>query len=217
MRGDGAGVDAGEHAHDGRRDDRAGREQEVAWLHVVAGGATATALATPPDARVRRDPLGVLDHDDRAGAVGIGAPVAIRIASPCPSCDRRRSAPAATSANDGELDRRRRHVRRPHRAAVDGAVGERRHLLGGDDVGRQHEPVGLLEVDVDRRQRWRGADHPGHPRAASCQALPHAPGRLTAQPDGGRLEGVAEHRFVSTDGFAAGWVGVDDGRAEHCP
>jgi hypothetical protein len=34
-------------------------------------------------------------------------------------------------------------------------------------------------------------------------------------PDGGRLEGVAEHRSFSADGFAAGWVGVDDGRAEH--
>ena len=33
--------------------------------------------------------------------------------------------------------------------------------------------------------------------------------------DGGRLEGVAEHRSFSADGFAAGWVGVDDGRAEH--
>jgi hypothetical protein len=32
---------------------------------------------------------------------------------------------------------------------------------------------------------------------------------------GGRLGGVAEHRPFSADGFAAGWVGVDDGRAEH--
>jgi uncharacterized protein len=32
---------------------------------------------------------------------------------------------------------------------------------------------------------------------------------------GGRLEGVAEHRSFSADGFAAGWVSVDDGRAEH--
>ena len=76
----------------------------------------------------------------------------IRIASPCPSIAIGRSS-RRHLGHDGELDRRRRHVRRPHRVAVDGAVGERRHLLGGDDVGRQHEPVGLLEVDVDRRQR----------------------------------------------------------------
>ena len=33
-------------------------------------------------------------------------------------------------------------------------------------------------------------------------------------PNGGRLGGVAEHRSFSADGFAACWVGVDDGQAE---
>ena len=91
-----AGVDAGEHAHNGRRDDRAGREQEVAWLHVVAGGRRLHRSRRRFRCTRAADPLGVLDHDHRAGAVGDRRPVMIRIASPCPST--RSVAPAATSA-----------------------------------------------------------------------------------------------------------------------
>ena len=82
----------------------------------------------------------------------------IRIASPGPST-RSVAAPAATSATTGSSTGARGDVGGAHRVPVDGAVGERRHLLGGDDIGGQHQPERLVEVDVDRRRRRAAADH----------------------------------------------------------
>ena len=75
-------------------------------------------------------------------------PVMMRIASPAPTGrDGRRT--GRDLADDSQFDRHDGEVVGTHRVAVDRTVVERRHLLGRDHVGGQHQPT-RLTVDPPR-------------------------------------------------------------------
>src|SRR4029079_16859874 len=79
---------------------------------------------------------------------------------------------------------------------------------------RHGTPGGRLEV-----QRI-GRSAPFH--SAGLQAFPRWSGSPSGSPSGGvplatsrgKLGEMADHRPFSADGYSAGWVGIDDGRAE---
>ena len=83
----------------------------------------------------------------------------MRIVWPRDERRRRRRRTGRQLADDGELDGRRRRVGGDDGVAVDGAVGERRDVLAGGDVGGEDEADGVGGGDLDRRQRRACVEH----------------------------------------------------------
>ena len=170
-------------AGDRRADLGAGREQQVARLDVVAGGSHRRSRSHGPRQAntVGGEQLAVLDHHDRIGAR--------RHRRSGHDPDRlagaqtgRCSAPAATSSTTVNSIGTSATSARADGVSVDGAVGERRDVFGGDDIGREHQPAGALERHLDRceRRRTPRAPAPGRPPVASRPAPYRSRGSTTA-------------------------------------
>ena len=84
---------------------------------------------------------------DASAPAGMGAPVMIRIASPGPT-HRELARARGDLVDHAQLDRRVGDVGRADRVPVDGGVGERRHVLAGDDRLGEHQPGRLVDADA---------------------------------------------------------------------
>ena len=129
-------------------------------MHVVAsrahGHAAGHTLLDPHPAVT--DALGLLDHHDRVRASRDRRPRhdPDRLARPEHAIGR---GARRHLGHDRQLDWSRDDVGGAHGVPVDGAVGEGWHLLAGNHIGGQHQPVRLVEVDVDRLGGQAVADH----------------------------------------------------------
>ncbi len=161
--GDGAGVDAGQHAGDRGRHHRAWTEQRRPGGDVVAGATHGRADAdggADPHPVPTVEPLGVLHHHDRVGA------------------SRHRRAghdpdrlpfhehvvggrPGGHLVDDAQLDRHRGDVGTAHGVPVDGRVDERRHVLRGDDRGGEGQPASRVDREFDDVERGDRGQHVG--------------------------------------------------------
>ena len=83
----------------------------------------------------------------------------MRIVWPRRERRRRRRRAGGQLADDVELDRWRGRVGGDDGIAVDGAVGERRHVLVGGDVVGEDEADGVGGGGLDRGQRRAGVEH----------------------------------------------------------
>lgn len=161
-------IDAGQHTGHCRGDERAGRVQRRTGPHVVAH-------ATHGDADRHRPPhphshatvdsavteqLGVLHHHDGIGArrhrgTGHDANRLTRLQHPVGVRTGRHL------ADDRQLDRGSGHGGGDHRVTIDGAVGERGHVLRGHHRCRQHQAGGFAARHVDRHRRRAAGEHVG--------------------------------------------------------
>ena len=201
-------------AGDGRADHGAGREQQVAGLDVVAGGAHRRArLARPRDSRTRSavEPLAVLDHHDRVGAgrhrrAGHDPDRLARRRRrgrcwPRPRPRRRRPARPARRRRRRRAPRSRR--RRCWRTA--GRPRRRRRRRRGPARWR------CVERHLDRGERRAGLEHQrlGVLESASRPA-PYR--RLDRQT--GTLDAWRSHTAFPADGYTARWQTWDDEHIE---
>ena len=156
-------ADTAQHAEVAGTEDGAGGEDLLAGRQVLAGrAARARPAAAGADTQTWSPSLRVVSTMATASAPsGKGAPVMMRSASPGPT-GRAGACPAArvpiTVNRAGWSALAVGHVGGPHRVAVHGRVGERRHVLGRGHRLGQHQPDGVADL------RPPGAAWAGRPR-----------------------------------------------------
>ena len=159
-------VHAGQHTRNSGGDEGARRVQRRTCTHVVANPAhrnTSRGRHTNANAHgaihtAVTQQLGVLHHHDR-----IGPRRHRRAGHDANGLTEQQHAVGVRTgshfADDRQIDRYVRERRSDDRIAINGAVGERWHILGGDHCGRQNQAGCLAAWHVDRRCGRAAVEH----------------------------------------------------------